>query len=202
MTMPAQPAIPEPILNYCLGLLPDGEKRSYFGAWRDLGQYWVWSAAGMPDDARLKVREKTSKGIVELNAPGNLMHSIAAGVQHQVAHVFGYWLESDSDRIWIQIARPDGFLYAMIWGGGSGAHLQERLLWLCPKCGAPLGERSLSRARPSIEVFLSQQLAAVRQFNSESAERTCRACRFIHPEAYGFDPQNDAAAEKLARQQW
>ena len=200
--MSPQFSIPQPILNYCFGLLPEGEEEIYLGTWRDLGQYWVWSAA-LPDHGeRFQVREKTNKGIVELNARGYLMHPIGAGTMHQVAHLFGYWLQSDTDRIWIQIPRGKVFLYVMIWGGGTGARLKERLLWVCPKCGEPIGERILSRTHPSIDVFVNQQLEAVTQFNSDTAQRTCRFCDFVHPAAYGFYPEHDAPAEKLARQQW
>jgi len=194
-------SIPQPILNYCFGLLPEGEEKSYFGAWQDLGQYWVWSAAS-PETETFTVREKTAKGIIELNTQGYVMHPIGAGTMHQVSHLFGYWIESDTDRIWICIPRQKVFLYVMIWGGGTGAHLQERLIWVCPKCGEPTGERMLSRTRPSIDGFLSQQLEAVRQFNSDTALRRCRACNFVHPAAYGFRPEDDAPVEKLARQQW
>jgi hypothetical protein len=197
-----KPAIPEPILNYCFGLLPDREEEGNFGTWQDLGQYWVWSAALPNHEERLEVREKTDKGLVALSAPGHLMHPIGAGTMHQVAHLFGYWMESDTDRIWIQISRPKGLVYVMIWGGGSGARLQERVLWVCPKCGEQIGGRTLSRTRPSIDVFESQQLEAVRHFNSDATQRTCRVCAFVHPAAYGFYPENDAPAEKLARKQW
>lgn len=198
-----KPFIPEPILNYCFDLLPEHGQGSYFGPWRDLGQYWVWSGALAHHEEQFKVRERTKTGIVEQgNTQHSLMHWIGAGVTHQVAHLFGYWLESDADRVWIQISRPTQSIYTMIWGGGSGVHSKERILWVCPKCGEVVRDWHLSRPGPSIDMFMRQQLEAVRKFNGETTLRTCGACGFVHPTAYGFYPESDARGERVARNEW
>jgi predicted RNA-binding Zn-ribbon protein involved in translation (DUF1610 family) len=93
-------------------------------------------------------------------------------------------------------------VYSLIWGGKSGVHKQDRLLWLCPQCGNRLAERALDTRKLGLEGFIVEQLDAVRQFNSDAEKRKCASCGFVHPEAYGFYPRDDNLGEKAARPQW
>jgi rubredoxin len=191
---------PEPILHYALDVVPQGADP--FGAWREAGLYWVWSGAARAADPLWTVLEKVEKGVIDFPAEGFLMHPILAGKIHHVSHLFGYWHESDADRIWLQFPRGETSVYALIWGGKSGVHKQDRLLWFCPQCGDPIAERLLDTGKLGIEGFIAAQLDAVRQFNSDVERRKCKSCGFVHPEAYGFYPREDSPIEKAARERW
>lgn len=191
---------PEPILHYALDVVPQGADR--FGAWREAGLYWVWSGAAGAQDPPWSVLEKVDKGVVDFPARGYLMHPILAGKIHHVSRLFGYWHESDADRIWLQFPRGETSVYALIWGGKSGVHRQDRLLWFCPRCGERIAERLIDTAKSGLEGFIAAQLEAARAFNFSAEKRTCKNCGFVHPEAYGFYPRDDTAAEKAARELW
>ncbi|MGH7769942.1 MAG: hypothetical protein ACREQP_21035, partial [Candidatus Binatia bacterium] len=188
------------ILHYALDVVPQGADQ--FGEWREAGLYWVLSGAARAADALWTVLEKIDKGVIDFPAEGYLMHPILAGKIHHVSHLFGYWHESDADRIWIQFPRGETSVYALIWGGKSGVHQQDRLLWFCPQCGERIAERLIDTAKLGLEGFIAAQLEAVRQFNSGVGRRKCRSCGFVHPEAYGFYPREDTAAEKASRERW
>ncbi|MGH7768793.1 MAG: hypothetical protein ACREQP_15210 [Candidatus Binatia bacterium] len=194
--------IPEPVLHYSLELFPQGEGPTHFGAWQEAGLYWLWSGAMAAGDPPRTVLEKTEKEIVEFRAEGYLAHPILAGKLHHIDHLFGYWQESDADRIWLQVPRGETAVHALVWGGKSGVHKQDRLLWFCPQCGDQIAERLLDTGKLGMEGFIAEQLAAVRQFNSALEARKCRSCGFVHPEAYGFYPRDDTAGEKASRENW
>ena len=193
---------PEPILHYALELFPQGAAQTHFGEWREAGVYWVWSGATLATDLPCIVLEMVEKGVIDFTAHGYLMHPILSGKIHHISHLFGYWHASDADRIWLQFPRGEASVYSLIWGGKSGVHKQDRLLWFCPKCGNRLAERVLDTGRLGMDGFIAEQLDAVRQFNSDVERRKCRSCGFVHPEAYGFYPEDDTAVEKAARERW
>ncbi|MGH7830436.1 MAG: hypothetical protein ACREP8_09695 [Candidatus Binatia bacterium] len=194
--------IPEPILHYSVDLFPHGTDQRHFGVWRDVGQYWVWSGAALAGDPRHIVFEKVESGVIDFTPRGYLLHPILSGKIHHISHLFGYWHASDADRIWIHFPRGEISVSALIWGGKTGAHQRDRLLWFCPRCGNRLAERVLDTGKGGIEAFVAEQLDAVREFNSDAERRKCKNCGFVHPEAYGFYPKDDSAMEKAAREQW
>jgi rubredoxin len=195
--------IADPILHHAFELFPQGGgETEFFGAWQEAGLYWVWSG-GIPLGAPPRaVLEKLEQEIVEFKAGGHLAHPIFAGKLHHINHLFGYWHESDADRIWLQVPRQQTVVHALVWGGKSGVHKRDRLLWFCPRCGERLADREIDTGKSGLEGFIAAQLDAVRQFNSAAEKRKCRSCGFVHPEAYGFHPQDDTAAEKASRERW
>src|SRR6266508_2524334 len=192
----------EPILHYALDVVPQDAGRTHFGEWREAGLYWVWSGATSFADQPCAVLERTAKDIVEFRAERYLMQPILAGKIHHINHLFGYWHLSDADRIWLQFPREEANVYSLIWGGKSGVHKQDRLLWFCPQCGNRLAERLLDTGKLGMEGFIAEQLDAVRQFNSDAERRKCTNCAFVHPEAYGFYRRHDSAVEKASRERW
>jgi hypothetical protein len=188
--------LPEPILHYALDVIPQGADQ--FGEWREAGLYWVWTGAA----GAWTVLEKVDKGVIDFPAEGYLLHPILAGKIHHVSRLFGYWHESDADRIWLQFPRGGTSVYALIWGGKSGVHQQDRLLWFCPQCGERIADRPIDTAELGLEGFIAAQLEAVRQFNSDTEQRKCRSCGLVHPEAYGFYPRDDTTVEKASRESW
>ena len=191
----------EPILHYALDVIPQDAGQTHFGEWQEAGLYWVWSGAAAAD-MPLTVLEKVDKGVIDFTARSYLMQPILAGHIHHISHLFGYWQASDADRIWLRFPRGEAGVYSLIWGGKSGVHKQDRLLWFCPQCGNRLAERALDTGKLGMVGFIAEQLDAVRQFNSDAERRKCKNCGFVHPPAYGFYPGDDSAAEITSRQRW
>jgi hypothetical protein len=191
----------DPVLHYSLGLFPQGDE-TYFGEWQEAGLYWLWTGAQPAGDPPRTVWEKSEKGVVEFKADGYLAHPILAGKPHHIDHLFGYWHESDADRIWLQVPQKESVVHALVWGGKSGVHKQDRLLWLCPQCGSQIADCLIDTGKVGMEGFIAAQLDAVRRFNFDETKRKCRSCGLVHPEAYGFYPRDDGAAEKASRGRW
>lgn len=194
--------ISDPVLHYAMGLLPQGGGGIYFGDWQEAGLYWLWSGSSAAGDPPRAVLEKSEKEIAAFKAAGHLAHPIYAGKRHHIDHLFGYWHESDADRVWLQIPRKETVVHALVWGGRSGVHKQDRLLWFCPQCGEQIAERRIDTGKLGLKGFIAAQLDAVRTFNSDAGARKCKSCGFVHPEAYGFYPRDDSVAEKAARERW
>lgn len=194
--------IPEPIMHYSFGLASAGETGPHFGDWREVGQYWIWTATLRPTDQPMTVLEMTEKGVIEFKNHGYFMHPIPSGRAHHITRLFGYWQASDADRIWLQVPRDNTRIHTIIWGGKSGTHKQDQLLWFCPRCGNRLTERMLDLSRSGLAGFVGQQIEAVRQFNADHELRTCKGCGFVHPEAYGFYPGDDTPNEQAGRTLW
>jgi len=137
---------------------------------------------------------------VPYNRAGDFLHVVPAGTSHHIAHLFGYWLMTDADCVWLQVERASEITCMLVIGGRSGAHREHRLAWCCPHCGAALAERGISLVEPTLAAFRAAELDAVRAFNA--TDRTCAGCGQIHPLAYGMEPAHDRAEERAARERW
>lgn len=194
--------VPEPIMHYSFALASEGGSGRHFGDWREVGQYWIWSATLHPTDQPMTVLEMTEKGAIEFKNQEHFMHPVPSGRPHHITHLFGYWQASDADRIWLQVPRDDTYIHTIIWGGKRGTHRREQLSWFCPRCGNRLTERLLDLSDSGLAGFVKEQVEAVRRFNSDRELRTCKGCGFVHPEAYGFYPGEDTLSEQASRKLW
>jgi len=166
------------------------------------GEYWLWGVSKPAGQPRLELIEKRSDGLVRFSQPGYFLHVVKAGVPYHIARLFGYWLASDADGLWLQVERPEATSYTWIIGGQSGVRRAHAFSWLCPGCGTALAERRHADPAARPERFVPAQREAVRAFNLDGAMRTCRACGEQHPLAYGLDPKEDLAEEASARELW
>jgi len=201
MTVMSEPReIPEPLLHYSMSLVAEGAGEPRLAEWQEAGRYRIWASRSAPGDPPATVLELRADGLVELKGENYFLHPILAGQPHRIAHHFGYWQVSDADRIWIQIPRGKVWVYTLIWGGKSGVYREDRLFWICRKCGNRLAEKTIQAA--AAEGFMKAQSAAVREFNADLPQRKCGKCGTAHPEAYGMDPRDDLPAERSARGLW
>jgi hypothetical protein len=186
----------EPVLNYDFAI----EDAAAAGGWHDANRYTVWVGRQAPDAQQYEVLERREQGILRLPLRSRLMHLIPAGTPYRVAHLFGAWRESDADTIYLRFVQDDS-VYHTLLTAMSRLVKTDRLLFLCPACGAEMESRDFDTAQHGLNAFWPFLLEEARRFNGNDARRTC-ACGHVHEICYGFDAAADTAAEAVARTAW
>jgi hypothetical protein len=187
----------EPVLNYDFAL----EDAAAAGGWQEANRYTVWVGRQAPDAQQYEVLERREQGILRLPLRSRLMHLIPAGTPYRVAHLFGPWRASDADTIYLRFVQDDQ-VYHTLLTAMSRLVKTDRLLFLCPACGAEMGSQDFDTARHGLNAFWPFLLEEARRFNDDEARRLCAACSHHHPTCYGFDAEADTAAEAAARTAW
>ena len=92
---------------FALALRASGESTESLGELHEVGQYWIWAQRRPAGAPRLLLLERRPEGIVPYDRAGYFLHVVPAGTPHHVNEVFGYWLTTDADRVWLQLEQPD-----------------------------------------------------------------------------------------------
>ena len=117
----------------------------------------------------------------------------------EIRHLFGFWMMSDVDTIWLDAPGADAHYYTLCVGGAESRPGKISFAWVCPNCGELFNTRSFAADGGRFESCLEASEALVNEFNSSQSLRTCPACGNIHPESYGFYPDRDSAAARQMR---
>jgi hypothetical protein len=172
------------------------------GRWELRGEYAIWCGRRDPGMEPWLLHEKRDNGVLAVprDPTRPLLHRVAAGTAFEVAHLFGFWITTDVDTVWVDAAGGDDQCSALIVGGSKDKPGEASCAWVCPKCAALFAVSSFAIPRQRFERFIDYAQDRVRAFNAEATRRTCPQCGNVHPISYGFDERIDTAVERLARQ--
>ena len=125
-----------------------------FGAdddsWTVANQYGLWTKRFEPSAEKLRVVERIDGVVNDAPAAPQTMRLIPAGMQHRIAHLFGFWRASDADTLFFRSEQDDGTRYALVVSIGALNYKHEQMLWTCPDCQAELARSFRSEAlRPT-----------------------------------------------------
>jgi hypothetical protein len=196
MVAAAAETLDAPVLSFVRSMTETG------GRWELRGEYAIWCGRRDSGTGPWLLHEKRDNGVLALprDSPRPLLHRIAAGTAFEVAHLFGFWIITDVDTVWVDAVGGDGQCSALIVGGSKDKPGEASCAWVCPKCGALFAVSSFAIPRQRFERFIDYAQDRVRAFNADAARRTCPQCGNVHPISYGFDERLDTADERLARQ--
>ena len=187
--------VPEPELSF-VRRMADTD-----GRFEHHGDYAIWCGHRKAGEPPLALYELHQEGVVPVRRQGNapVLHRVATGTPFYVAHLAGFWMNADTDAIWLESAQRGAAYYALMLGGVADAFTWNELLWVCRSCRAELARHRFHTHRHGFDRFLPFALEKVRAFNADAAARTCPKCAKVHPHAYGFHPDRDDALERAAR---
>jgi len=168
-------------------------------AWAEANQYCVWTQRFPAAAPALHVIERIDGTVKDAPPAPQALRLIPAGMQHRIAHLFGFWRESDADTLFFRSEQGADIRYAMVVSVGAVAYKIEQLFWTCPACQGELARFFFEAGRYGLPAFWNFALERSREFNLEDAARTCDQCGTIHPHAYGFHEQADRDDERAAR---
>jgi len=171
------------------------------GGWHRANNYNLWVGRQTAADSAYRLIERHDDKLVSLPLRARLMHTVPAGTAFRIAHLFGAWRISDADLIYLRIAQGETVYHTLLTAMCRDVH-EDRLLWLCPGCGAELANESYDAQRGGLAGFWPFLLERARRFNASPDERVCRSCGEKHPLAYGFDMAQDNEEEAAARLAW
>lgn len=161
-----------------------------FGAdddsWTVANQYGLWTKRFEPSAEKLRVVERIDGVVNDAPAAPQTMRLIPAGMQHRIAHLFGFWRASDADTLFFRSEQDDGTRYALVVSIGALNYKHEQMLWTCPDCQAELARFSFEAKRYGLPAFWEFAEERTREFNGDAAARTCKACGAVHPHALGW----------------
>lgn len=168
-------------------------------AWNMANQYGVWSRRYSPAAPMLRVIERVDGRVKDTPISSQTLRMIPAGMQHRVAHLFGFWRVSDADTLFFRSEQGEDVRYALVVSVGADTYRTEQIAWSCPKCETELAQYSFESKRFGLPAFWQFALERVREFNADDKLRTCKACGAVHPHAYGFQANADRDEEAAAR---
>jgi hypothetical protein len=188
--------LPGPVLSFVRSMAETD------GRWELRGDYAIWCGRRTAADDAWLLHEARDGGVLPVRRDGArpLLHRINAGTAFEVAHLFGFWITTDVDTVWVDAAGQDGQYAALMVGGSKDKPSQASCAWVCPKCAALFASASFAIPRQRFERFIAFAQDRVREFNADPARRTCPSCGNVHPVSYGFDATLDTADERQARQ--
>lgn len=155
------------------------------GQLHSFGAYWLWSQVFSAELSPLRLYEWTPAGVADLTTDHDALHVVKAGTWHHIDGLFGYWLHSDADHVWLQVPRPDRRYYVLLAGGQAGVNRRHNLSWRCVECGHELAEPMPVHHDGTPVSFLAAQAAAV-VLHAVDEPRTCPRCGTTQPPTYGF----------------
>jgi hypothetical protein len=173
------------------------------GRWELRGEYAIWCGRRAPDDAPFLLHERCEGGVRPIRRCDShpLLHRIVAGTAFEVAHLFGFWIATDVDTVWVDAPGHGDQYCALIVGGTRDKPAQASCGWVCPRCAAHFAAASFAIPRQRFERFIAFAQDQVREFNADATRRTCPDCSNVHPLSYGFYQDLDTADERQARRQ-
>jgi len=184
----------KPVLSYDVPMGGDG-------TWAHTGGYAIWSltcGAASP----LDLLERHGDRPVSIPPKPYVLHNIAGGTAHRLAHVFGFWRISEIDTIFLKNTEGAQINYTFTLATGSPHYRSDRVAWYCHGCHATLYEASFDTKRFGLDAFWAWALGEGRSFNADTKIRTCSTCGAVHGPAYGMSPDDDTPEERDARQLW
>jgi hypothetical protein len=126
------------------------------------------------------------------------------GTPHHTEHLFGYWHINDKDEIILPLPPPSpsepGYLFVIM--GVPKGNETDRVAWYCDQCTTLVFLRELCTGRINFDKFWSWERAAVREYNSDPANRTCPQCGHVNPPGYCAFHTWDTPEEREARMNW
>jgi hypothetical protein len=194
----ATAASPAPLMHYTRSMAAADNR------WESIGDYAIWTGNRRVDEPPYVQMELRDGKVVAIpaEARGPILHRIPAGTPYRASGLFGFWHACDADTMWVQVAYEGKRFYSMMMGGARGRPHVNRCEWYCPHCARPLQSRTFDTKTGGFPAFLRTVLEWVREFNADETARKCAECGYCHPLGYGFDPQEDTAAEALERTSW
>jgi hypothetical protein len=184
----------KPVLSYDI---PMGGN----GTWAHTGGYSIWSLTDIAA-APLDLWERRDDCAVSLPPTPYVLHNIAAGIPHRLAHVFGFWRTSSIDTIFLKNTEGTKINYTFTLATGSPLYRSDRIAWYCDGCQKMLYGASFETKRFGLDAFWEWALIEARTFNGRAGARTCSSCGTVHQLAYGMSAAGDTPEEKDARQIW
>lgn len=171
--------------------------------WRMMGDYAIWSGHRSNQTSPHVLYELIGKKVLRVPASSSraILHPIKAGVWFEVRHLFGFWMMSDVDTIWLDAPGADAHYYTLCVGGAESRPGQISFGWVCPDCGELFNTKSFAADGGRFESCLEASETLVTEFNASQTLRTCPACASVHPESYGFYPDRDSASARQMRAQ-
>ena len=138
-------------------------------------------------------------GLVEVPRIPFSAHITRAGTPHHTGHVFGYWHINDKDEIIMPLpAIGNHPARVIIIMGRPTEGEADRFAWYCQKCLTLLFLRESTK----FESFWKTELAACRDYNSDSKNQICTSCGHKNPHGYSGMQMSDREEEREARFQW
>jgi hypothetical protein len=168
-------------------------------AWTQANQYGVWTQRFPVATPVLHVIERIEGAVSEAPGAPQALRLIPAAMPHRIAHLFGFWRESDADTLFFRSEQGGDVRYALVVSVGAVTYKSERLFWTCPSCQSELARFDYESRRFGLPEFWRFALERVREFNGDNAARKCPTCGTVHPLAYGFHAKDDRDDERAAR---
>ena len=184
-----------------------------FTRFRPLGQniYGVrrrdLSSGDMIDPVKGDISETLEigpKGIVEVRHHPMAIHVTTGGTPHRVRHNFGFWHINDMDELYLGLPNEAGeplghYIVIMQTPKGNEG---DSWAWYCEKCITMLFERHFRTGELGLYGLFKSSETAVREYNSETRNRTCPECGYLNPMAYAWNANHDTPEERAARAIW
>ena len=169
--------------------------------WRMMGDYAIWSGSRSNLSTPYVLHELVGNRVLRVPASSGraILHPIKGGVWFEVRHLFGFWMMSDVDTIWLDAPGTDAHYYTLCVGGADSRPGSISFGWVCPDCGELFNTSTHAAAGGRFESCLQTSQSLVESFNQTESTRTCPACRAVHPLTYGFYPAKDTDASRQMR---
>lgn len=169
--------------------------------WRMMGDYAIWSGRRSIQETPHVLHELIGRKVLRVPASSGraILHPIKAGVWFEIRHLFGFWMMSDVDTIWLDAPGEDNHFYTLCVGGAESRPGTISFGWVCPNCGELFNTNSLEAGGGRFVSCLETSEKLVTEFNASSANRTCPSCGNVHPESYGFYPERDLPIARQMR---
>ncbi len=170
--------------------------------WRMVGDYAIWSGNRANENSPYLLHELVGDKVlrVPIATARAILHPVKGGTWFEVRHLFGFWMMSDVDTVWLDAPGVDAHYYTLCVGGADSRPGQISFGWVCPNCGSLFNTTKLQADKGRFESCLEASQQIVEDFNASEVKRTCPGCGNIHPASYGFYPQRDSDLSGARRQ--
>jgi hypothetical protein len=178
----SQGRVPQPLMHYTQSMVePTGD-------WKIVGDYAVWSGNRLDGTKPYVLHELVDSGVlpVPTSTARAILHPIKGGVWFHIQDLFGFWMRTDVDTVWIDAPGNDGHYYTLIIGGAEGRPGRVAFGWVCPKCATPYNRHDVDVSGRRFQSFFDSVTRELAHFNSNDNARECPSCRTRHPQSYGF----------------
>ena len=170
--------------------------------WRMVGDYAIWSGNRPNEASPHLLLELIGARVlpVPVASARAILHPVKAGTWFEIRHLFGFWMMSDVDTVWLDAPGASARYYALCIGGAGGRPGKLSFGWVCPSCGVLFNTRAFVVAQTRFEACLDEAQAGVERFNSDDELRKCPECKKMHPLTYGLFAAMDSPPSRAARE--